>query len=129
MGFGVFALAAFEVAVRGRGDALSVHRLIVVHRHAHRTAGIAPLKPGFQEDAVETFLLGLVLDVARPRHHQRGDPVGDLASFRDGRSRPQILDAAVGARADEHALHRHLGQQSVGFELHVLQGTLDCCPS
>src|SRR5438876_11701329 len=33
VGLGVLALAAFEIAVRGRGDPLTVHRLVGVHRH------------------------------------------------------------------------------------------------
>ncbi len=57
----------FEVVAH----ALAVHRLVVVHRHAHRAAGVAPLEPGLDEDAVEPFFLGLVLDVAGAGHDQR----------------------------------------------------------
>src|SRR5215469_16603951 len=100
MGLGVLALAALEIAVRGRGDPLTVHRLVVIHRHAHRTTGVAPLEPGFEEDAIEPFLFGLVLDMAGTRYDQRSDPFGDPAAPRDRSGSAKILDPAVGARAD-----------------------------
>src|SRR6185437_10693036 len=68
MGFRAGSLAALEIAVRGRGDALAVLGAVVVHRHAVRAAGFAPFETGFEEDAVEAFLLGLVLDVSGTRH-------------------------------------------------------------
>src|SRR3977135_3925062 len=64
MGLGVRPLAALEIAVRGRGDALAMLRPVVIHRHAIRAARLAPFEAGFEEDAVEPFFLGLVLDEA-----------------------------------------------------------------
>src|SRR6516162_8623260 len=99
MGLGVLALAPLEIAVRGRSDPFAVHCLVVVHRHAHRATGVAPLEPGFEEDAIEPFLLGLVLDMTRTGYDQSGDPFGDLAALGDSRGGTKILDPAVGARA------------------------------
>src|SRR5437016_7143625 len=103
MRLGVLALAALEIAVRGRGDALAVLGPVVVHRHAVGAARLAPFEAGFEKDAVEPFLFGLVLDEARARHHQRPYSRRHLAAFGDRRGGAQILDAAVGARTDEDA--------------------------
>jgi hypothetical protein len=52
----------------------------------------------------QAFALGLFLDQARARHHQRQLDVGShCAQLLDhGGGRAHVLDAAVGARADEH---------------------------
>ena len=94
---------AFEIAVRGRGAALARLELVGVHREAHRAARLAPFEAGLDEDLVEPFLLGLVLHQARARHDQRVDAGRDLAALGDRGGGAQILDAAVGAGADEDA--------------------------
>src|SRR5690348_326547 len=38
------ALAALEIAVRGRGTALARRQLVGIHGEAHRAAGFAPLE-------------------------------------------------------------------------------------
>ena len=55
------ALAAFEVAVGGRGAALAGRELVGVHCETHAAAGFAPLETRVLEDAVEAFYLGLLL--------------------------------------------------------------------
>src|SRR5581483_7199680 len=65
------ALAAFEVAVRGRRAALARLEPVGVHREAHRAPGLAPFEAGVAEDAVEALALGLRLDDARSGHDQR----------------------------------------------------------
>src|SRR5437764_318705 len=96
------ALASLEVAVGGRGATLSRRKTVRVHAEAHRAAGLAPFEARFAEDAIETFALGLLLDQARARYHQRELHVlGDTAAL-DHRGRgAQVLDARVGARTDE----------------------------
>src|SRR5688500_15106047 len=47
------ALAAFKVAVAGAGAALLGLEFVRVHRQAHAAAGLAPLRSGFGEDAVQ----------------------------------------------------------------------------
>src|SRR5262249_53344561 len=49
------SLSPLEVAVRGRGDALSGLAQIAVHADAHRAPGLAPLEPCGQEDTVEAL--------------------------------------------------------------------------
>src|SRR5690242_4731685 len=55
----LIALAALEIAVRGRGAALAGRELVGIHRKTHRAARLAPFKTGLDEDLVETFRLGL----------------------------------------------------------------------
>src|SRR5262245_47539581 len=69
-------LAALEVAVGGRRAALAGGELVVVHREAHRAAGLAPLEPRVAEDAIEAFALGLLLHPAGAWHDHRQLDVG-----------------------------------------------------
>src|SRR5476649_2800143 len=62
MGAHAAALTADEIAVRGRGDALSGHAHVAVDGDAHRAAWLAPFEAGVDEDLVETLVLGLLLD-------------------------------------------------------------------
>src|SRR6266705_7027036 len=55
------ALAAFEVAVRGRGAALARRELVGIHRETHGAAGLAPLEAGLQKNLVEPLGLRLLL--------------------------------------------------------------------
>ena len=101
------ALTALEIAVRGRGAALAGLELVGVHGEAHRAAGLAPLEAGGEEDLVQPFGLGLLLHQARARHdHGVVELVGDLLAFDDLGDRAQILDAAIGAGADEDTVER-----------------------
>ena len=47
--------------------------LVGVHRQAHAAAGFAPFEAGFFEDAVEAFLLGLLLHLAAAGNDHRVD--------------------------------------------------------
>src|SRR5258707_10531587 len=67
------ALAALEIAVRGRSAALARLEPVRVHAQAHGTAGLPPLEPGVLEDPVEALVLGLRLYQARSRH-DHGEP-------------------------------------------------------
>ena len=64
VGAALVALAALEIAVRGRGAALARIELVGIHRKAHRAAGLAPFEAGFDEDLVEAFGFGLLFDQA-----------------------------------------------------------------
>src|SRR4029079_16221724 len=98
------ALAADEVAVRGRGDALAERAGVAVDADAHRAARLAPVEAGLAGDLVAPLCFGLLLDQARACH----DPGGDLglAALGDGGGGAQVLDPAVGAGADEHTVDR-----------------------
>ena len=56
------ALAALEIAVRGRGADLATLELVGVHGQAHRAAGAAPLEPGLREDLVQPLRFGRAAD-------------------------------------------------------------------
>src|SRR5215470_9761265 len=115
------ALAALEVAVRGRGAALAGLELVGIHGEAHGAAGLAPLEARLEEDAIETLLLRLMLHQTRAGHHYRVDARGHLAALGDGGSGAEVLDAAVGAGADEDALHRQLRELEARLETHVFE--------
>ena len=74
------ALAALEVAVRGRGAALARLEDVGVHAQAHRAAGDAPVEAGGPEDLVEALRLGLRADLLRAgddhRVHAARPPCG-----------------------------------------------------
>ena len=88
------------------GTALARLELVGIHRQAHAAAGLAPLEAGGREDLVEPFGLGLPLDQAAAGHDHRLHAVGDAVAADHGGRGPQVLDPAVGARADEDAVDR-----------------------
>src|ERR1700730_18326089 len=96
------ALAAFVVAV-GRGRAALAGRdQLAVRAVAHRASGIAPLEAGVDKNAIEPLGFGLPLHRARTgRNHAGNDRTAPLEHPRRS---TQILDAAVGARADENPI-------------------------
>src|SRR5829696_976341 len=99
VGAALEALAALEIAVRGRGAALLRRQPVGVHGQAHRAAGLAPVEARGDEDAVEPLGLGLHLDEARARYDHGADRGRDLPALDDLRDLAQILDAS---RSEEH---------------------------
>src|SRR4051794_3472048 len=75
------ALAAFEVAVRGRGAPLARLEDVGVHAQAHRATRLAPLEAGLLEDPVEALLLRLGLHLLGAGHHHRPHGAGDPAAL------------------------------------------------
>ncbi|CEI77608.1 Flp pilus assembly protein TadG [Pseudomonas aeruginosa] len=97
-----------------------------VHRQAHGTARLAPFEAGLDEDPVQAFLLGLLLDQPGTRHHQRLlDGRGDLAAPGHFGGSAQVLDPRVGAGTDEYPVQLDVGDRLVRPQAHVLQGALD----
>ena len=115
-------LTPLEVAVAGGGAALPRLQPVVVHGQTHGAAGQTPLKACLDEDLVQPLGLGLGLHLLGARHHQGLYPCGDLATAGDGGSRAQILDAAVGARTDEHLVDGHVGELLARLQVHVGEG-------
>jgi hypothetical protein len=113
----VTAAAAAMAATLARGYE------VAVHAHAHGAAGINPFQSSIAEDAVEAFLLRLAF-------HRRGS-WGDqawhsrLVSRQHGRRRPQILDAAVCARADKDPVDGNVGKFLPGDKPHVVERLAD----
>src|SRR6187200_2660482 len=96
------ALAALEVAVRGRGAPLTRGEHVRVHPQAHRAPGATPLEAGPLEDRVEPLLLGLPPHGSRPGDDHRPYRRVDGSPADDRRSDPEVLDPGVRARPDEH---------------------------
>lgn len=121
------ALAAFEVAVRGGCAALARCEDVWVHAQAHGAAGLTPVEAGFDEDLVETLLLGALLDKARAGDdHGVLDVGGNLLALDDAGGSPQVLNTCVCARSDEDLVDGDLLHGGASGETHVLEGTLAC---
>src|SRR5882762_5745533 len=80
------ALAAFEIAVRGRSATLARLEPVRVHGQTHRATGFAPLEAGILENPVEAFVLRLRFHQARSGHdHREPDVRGKPAPADDRR--------------------------------------------
>ena len=101
--------------------ALAGLKPVGVHRQAHAATRLAPLGAGLGEDAVQPLGLGLVPHLLASRHDQRAHALGDLASLEDPGRGAQVLDAAVGARADEDDVHRDLVDGRARLQPHVFE--------
>src|SRR6266481_1271541 len=118
----VFALATLEIAIAGAGAALVRRQDVGVHADAHAAAGVAPLESGGAENFVEAFLFGLRFDTARAGNNQRLlDVFRHVLAFDKMRGGPEIIEARIGARADEHAVHGNIHDGRAGFEPHVFE--------
>src|SRR5438876_7762034 len=125
MGAAVFALAAFEIAVRCAGAALVRRQDVGIHADAHAAAGVAPLEARFAENLVEAFFFGLRVDAARAGNNQRLlDVFRHVFSGDEIRGGAEIIEPRIGARADEHAVHGNIHDGRAGFEPHVFQRAL-----
>src|SRR5918997_3694520 len=118
------ALAPLEVAVGGRGAALTGLQDVRVHPEAHRATRVAPLEAGGGEDLVEALLLGLLLDAHGAGDDEGADALFDPVALEDAGGRPQVLDAGVGARAEEDGVHLDLPHRGPRLEVHVPEGPL-----
>src|SRR3954465_4585653 len=101
MGAALKTLAALEIAVRSRGTALAGRELVGIHRKAHRATGFTPVEAGFAEYRIQAFSLGLRFHEARSGDDHGTDVGVDRPAIRHARNLAQILDAGVGAGADE----------------------------
>ena len=122
MGASALALTALEVAVGGRRAALLRGELVGVHAEAHRAAGTAPLAARLLEDHVEALVLGLEAHAHGAGDDEQAGALGDVASGEDLCGCAQVLDPAVGARADEDGVDVDVAHRRTGLETHVLQG-------
>ena len=90
-----------------------------VHREAHRTARLAPLEAGGEENLIQPFGFRLLLHIPsrtiiaptwdatlRPFFQLTLDDLGGV---------PQILDAPVGARADKRPIDLDIARAVPGF--------------
>src|SRR5260221_1902616 len=120
------ALPALEIAVRSRSAALARLEPVCVHAQAHGAARFAPLESGVLEDPVQAFVLRLRFHQARARYDHRELYVrGQVPPAYDRRSGAQVLDARIGARADEHLVDADIGHRRIGLQTHVRERPLD----
>src|SRR6266436_4472334 len=121
----VFALAAFEIAIRRAGAAFVRWQNVRVHADAHAAARVAPLESGGGEDFVEPFFFGLGLDAPRAGDDQRLlNVLRYVLAFDKMRGGAEIIEARIGARADEHAVHGNIHDGCAGLETHVFERAL-----
>src|SRR5260370_6321795 len=121
----VFALASLEVTIAGAGTAFVGRQDIGVHADAHAAAGVAPLESGGAENFVETFFFGLRLDAAGAGDNQRLlDIFRYVLAFDKMRGGAEVIEARIGARADQYAVHGNIHDGRAGFEAHVFQRAL-----
>src|SRR5213082_1434441 len=93
-------LPTLEVAVRRRCAALPRRERVGVHPQAHRAAGVAPLRTGLGEDAVQALLLGLLLHEHRSRYDENSHARCDAATTQHLCGRAQVFHPAVRAGAE-----------------------------
>ena len=116
VGATALALPSLEVAVGGRGAALTGRELVGVHAQAHRAAGAAPLAAGLLEDDVEALVLGLHPHPHRTGYDEQAGVLVDRAALDDLGGEAEVLDAAVGAGADEDGVDLDLAHRGAGLE-------------
>ena len=125
MGARARALAPLEVAVAGGGAALAGGEDVRVHAQAHGAAGLAPLESRIEKDAIQALLFGLCLDGLRAGHDHRADFGMHMVAGDDFGGGAQVLDAGVGAGADEDAVDGDLLDGLAGLEGHIFQRALE----
>src|SRR5258708_25197746 len=108
------ALPALEIAIRSRSASLARLEPVCVHAQAHGAARFAPLESGVFEDPVKAFVLCLRFHQARARYdHRELDVRGQAPPAHDCRSGAQVLDARIGARADEYLVDTDVGHRRI----------------
>src|SRR5215510_2835363 len=112
MGARTRSLTAAEIAIGGRCTAFSRLHHVAVDPNAHGTARVCPFKPCLAEDMVEAFFLCLSFHRGRTRRNQSGY-LADTAG-KNRRGSAQVLDARVGARADEDTVNCDFSQFLAG---------------
>ncbi|KAJ6444371.1 3-isopropylmalate dehydratase [Purpureocillium lavendulum] len=115
-------LAALEVAVRRTGAALLGRQDVGVHAQAHAAAGLSPFEASIKEDLVESLFLGLGLDQARAGDdHGALDVRRDPTALDDVGGGAQVLNARVGAGADEDLVDGNVLHGSASSQAHVFE--------
>src|SRR6267378_8621682 len=118
----VFALAALEIAIAGAGAALVRRQDVGVHTDAHAATRVAPLKTGVAENFIESFFFGLRFNAARAGDNQcLLDVFCHMLAFDKMRGGAEIIEARIGAGADEDAVHGNIHDGCAGFQPHVFQ--------
>jgi len=118
----VLALAALEIAIAGAGAALVRREDVGVHTDAHAAAGVAPLETGVAENFIEAFFFRLALNASGARDDERLlDVFRHVLAFDKMRGGAEIIEARIGAGADEDAVHGNIHDGRAGLKAHVFQ--------
>src|ERR1700678_2602264 len=102
------ALASFEVTIAGRGTALAGSENIGVHSQAHGAARFAPVKTSRPEHLVQPLFFRLPLHLLRTRNDHRAYMRMNVVPADYLGGGPEVLDAGVGAGADEDPIDGQL---------------------
>src|SRR5690606_38669895 len=117
------ALTAFEIAIRGGSATFSRLQAIIIHGKAHGAARLTPVEASFDEYLVETFGFRLLLHQTGARHDHGAHTGSDLLACGHARSVAKILNAAIGAGADEYAVNLDIGHLGAGLQAHIIKST------
>ena len=75
-----------------------------IHAQAHRATRLAPLRSGFLENAIQSFVLGRLLHGLGARNDQNADIGMHLVAVNDFCRGAKIFQAAIGAGSDKYAI-------------------------
>src|SRR5690606_41306396 len=117
------ALTAFEIPVGRRGATLERPQTVLVHGETHGATRLTPLEARFLEDPVESLGLGLRLDEPRTRNDHRRYALRHLLSVHDPGCLAQILDATIGAGADDYPVVLDVRDLRAGPAPHIHERT------
>src|SRR6266487_264879 len=117
-------LASLEVAVAGGGAAFPFGEAIAVHGNAHTATRLTPLEAGLAEGIGQALLFGDTAHTHRAGNDQRAHIGRDVLALHVPGGHAQILQARIGAGADEDGVQFDVGDLLTGLQAHVLQGAL-----
>src|SRR5581483_5326443 len=118
------SLAALEVTVAGGGAAFPVAQAISVHRDAHATSRLAPVKARFAEDISESLFLSHAPHLHRAGHDHRAHAGGYIFPLDILRGHTQIFQARIGAGADKNGIELDIGNFLSGGQPHIFERPL-----
>ena len=90
-----------------------------IARHIEQPASGRQSNPASVNTASSPFGLGRRLHLHRARHDQRPHPVTDLPPAHDLGRGPQVLEAGVRARPDEHGVDLDVADRRACLQAHV----------
>src|SRR5678810_935993 len=73
-------LSSLEIPVAGADCVLTGIHAVAVHRDAHRTAWLAPLRARLAEHLVQSLVLRVALHLLRAGHHEHADTRRDVTA-------------------------------------------------
>ena len=121
MGAALEALAALEIAVRGRGAALvGRERSAFIARHMEQP-GSRQSKPAALKILSSPSASACIFTMPEPGTIMALTLAATRLPSTTLRHFAQVLDAAIGARADEDAVERDVGDLRAGRETHIFQ--------